>query len=816
MTRKQLLARLPIGNLSHVCFVKRLLAISLLVIVYLISAKLGLALAFVHPSATAVWPPTGIALAALILFGSQLWPAIFLGAFFANIMTAGSVWTSLGIATGNTLEAVLGAYLVNRFAGGRHAFDRPQDVLKFAALAGLGSTSISATIGVTTLNLGGHVSASQYARVWCTWWLGDMGGALILAPLLILWLENPRFIENERKLAECLLVFVLLAVVGYLAFARFPAFTTISIAFFSIPVLLWTAVRLGRRVASVAVFLICAIAVWATQNGYGPFVLADRNESLLLLQEFGGMIAVMIMMLSAAVFSRDRTEQALRDSEKTVRRHLAELETIYRTAPVGLGFTDRNLRFVSVNETLAEIDGITASDHTARNLREILPAALADTLEPLYRRVINTGEPVVNLEVQGETKAKPGVSRVWSVNYHPVRGDDGIMGVSVMVQEITERKQAEDALREADRRKDEFLAMLGHELRNPLGVISTSVHLLRLKGPADPFFVEVRQTIERQTEHMSQMMNDLLDVSRITRGQIRLKKELCDLVDIVRHTAEDHRSAMDAGGLQFFAHLPDSPLWLLGDCTRLAQVVGNLLYNAKKFTDQGGTVSLGLVEAPGPIALLSLQDTGIGIEPEILERIFEPFTQSDHSIDRSRGGLGLGLALVKGLVELHGGDVLAESAGRGCGSEFTVRLPLIGNYTSPEPNLNALEKPSTPSRRILIIEDNTAAARTMQMLLELTGHTVKIANTGPQGIEAAEQFHPGIVLCDIGLPGLDGYAVARQLRKQTELKGMYLIAISGYGQQADQQRAHDAGFDLHMTKPINADHLNEILRALPR
>ncbi len=816
MTCKQVLARLSMKNLSHVCLVKRLLAISLLAIVYLISAKLGLAMAFVHPSATAVWPPTGIALAALILFGSQLWPAIFLGAFLANILTAGSVWTSLGIATGNTLEAVVAAYLVNRFAGGRHAFDRPQDVLKFAALAGLASTSISATIGVTTLSLGGHVSASQYARVWCTWWLGDMGGALILAPLLILWLETPRFVENGRKLGECLLVFVLLAAVGYLAFARLPAFTTISIAFFSIPILLWTAVRLGRREASAAVFLICAIAIWATQNGYGPFVLADQNESLLLLQEFGGMIAVMIMMLSAAVFSRERTEQALRQSEKTVRRHLAELETIYRTAPVGLGLTDRNLRFVSVNETLAEIDGMAASDHTARNLREILPEALADSLEPLYRHVIDTGQPVVNLEVQGETKAKPGVSRIWSVNYHPVPGDDGIMGVSVMVQEITERKQAEDALREADRRKDEFLAMLGHELRNPLGVISTAVHLLRLRGPADPFFVEVRQTIERQTEHMSQMMNDLLDVARITRGQIRLKKEPCDLVDIVRRMVEDHRSAMDESGLQFVASLPDSPLWLLGDYTRLAQIVGNLLYNARKFTDQGGTVSVGLVAAPGPIALLSVQDTGIGIEPEILDRIFEPFTQSDHGIDRSRGGLGLGLALVKGLVELHGGGVRVESAGRGCGSVFTVRLPLIENYTSPELDLHALEKPMSPSRRILIIEDNTEAACTMRMVLELTGHTVKIANTGPQGIEAAKQFRPGVVLCDIGLPGLDGYAVARRLREQSELKSMYLVAISGYGQQADQQRAYDAGFDLHMTKPVNADHLNEILRGLPR
>jgi PAS domain S-box-containing protein len=392
--------------------------------------------------------------------------------------------------------------------------------------------------------------------------------------------------------------------------------------------------------------------------------------------------------------------------------------------------------------------------------------------------------------------------------YKPDGEFAGFIGSAI---DVTDRKEADESLRQADRRKDEFLAMLGHELRNPLGIITTSVQLMRLKGPQDPALVELREMIERQTEHMAQMMTDLLDVSRITRGQVRLKRELCDFAEIVRHAVEDHRSALDESGLILVSEVPDRPMWMMGDSMRLSQIVGNLLHNASKFTDRGGTLTIRLVEDPGGSVLLSVHDTGIGIEKDMVKDIFEPFTQSDHSIDRSRGGLGMGLALVKGFVELHGGSVRVESAGLGCGSEFTVRLPLAKDHVSPGPDLSALKTPSEPSRRILIIEDNQDAARSIQMLLELAGHRVKTANTGSEGIQAAEQFRPEMVLCDIGLPGLDGYAVARQLRKQSELKGICLVAISGYGQEADQLRARDAGFDVHLTKPISPDHLHEIL-----
>jgi CheY-like chemotaxis protein/two-component sensor histidine kinase len=382
--------------------------------------------------------------------------------------------------------------------------------------------------------------------------------------------------------------------------------------------------------------------------------------------------------------------------------------------------------------------------------------------------------------------------------------------------DIHERKRAEETLRESDRRKDEFLAMLGHELRNPLGVISTSVQLLMRKGPPEPTLMELQQMIVRQVEHMSRMLEDLLDVSRITRGQIKLKKELCDFTEIVRHTVDDHRGKFDESGLRLIAHLPDTPLWVRGDRTRLAQVVGNILYNANKFTDGGGTVTVRLLEAPGPSAALSVEDTGIGIEPEILRQIFEPFIQSDHSIERSRGGLGLGLALVKGLVELHGGEVSAKSAGLDQGSEFFIVLPLDQPAGLPAAKPAAPEKESVPRCRILIIEDNLMAARSLQMYLEIAGHHVEVAHTGPRGIETARRFIPQIVLCDIGLPGFDGYAVARSLRQETALNGVYLVAITGYGQDGDQRRARDAGFDLHLSKPVDLEKVEAILARLQR
>jgi CheY-like chemotaxis protein/two-component sensor histidine kinase len=364
-------------------------------------------------------------------------------------------------------------------------------------------------------------------------------------------------------------------------------------------------------------------------------------------------------------------------------------------------------------------------------------------------------------------------------------------------------------LREADRRKDEFLAMLGHELRNPLGIISNGVQLLQKIGPADPKLIELQDMIARQVTHTSRLLDDLLDVSRLPRGKIKLVKRPCDLREIVQKTAEDYVSELKEKGLKLELNLPNEPLRTAADSTRLAQTLNNLLQNACKFTEPGGTVWVSLDAENQTHAVIKVRDNGMGMDPGVLGWVFEPFRQVDESVDRSRGGLGLGLALVKGIVELHGGDVMAASAGHGEGSEFTIRLPLDQNQT-PCPGEKVVNGIQPTSRRILVIEDNVAGAYSMRMVLEDLGHIVEIAHDGAAGINAAQRFRPDVVLCDIGLPVLDGYVVAKAICQQPIIDKCLLIAISGYAR--DEERAREAGFDAHLLKPVEFEKLDALLR----
>ncbi len=384
-------------------------------------------------------------------------------------------------------------------------------------------------------------------------------------------------------------------------------------------------------------------------------------------------------------------------------------------------------------------------------------------------------------------------------------------------REQAARAEAERLLREskeAARRKDDFLAMLAHELRNPLSPIVNAVHLLtntQVQGrPAQ----QVREMLQRQVRHLSRLVDDLLDVSRITRGKVQLRRERVDLAQLVRSTTEDHRHLLEGAGLALTLDVEGGPVWAVGDPTRLAQALGNLLHNAAKFTDPGGRVAVGLsVDRRHQRAVVRVEDTGIGIEPDMLPRVFETFAQADRSLDRSKGGLGLGLALVKGLVDLHGGQVSAASAGPGRGAVFTFWLPLAGGTITPAPP-PAGEAGGHPLR-ILIVEDNHDAADTLRIALELAGHRAEVAYNGPQALEAAAKVRPTVVLCDLGLPdGMSGYDVARALRQDPALANVRLIAISGYGQPEDRERARAAGFDLHLTKPVSPEELQRILADL--
>ncbi len=376
--------------------------------------------------------------------------------------------------------------------------------------------------------------------------------------------------------------------------------------------------------------------------------------------------------------------------------------------------------------------------------------------------------------------------------------------------DITEQRAYAERLRESERQMSEFLAMLGHELRNPLAAVRSAAELVSLAEPNDPRLQRAWTVLERQSTHMTRLIDSLLEVSRIARGKIKLDRKILDLRKVIEDVLQDRSAQLASSGLELRKHLPQEPLWVSGDDVRLAQIFDNLLGNALKFTDAPGALTVTLRAENGQ-AVVELQDTGAGIRPEMLATIFEPFQQETQDISRSVGGLGLGLALVKGLVELHEGSVTAESAGPGTGATFTVRLP-----QAMEPSAKAhAEPPSGPVRRhILLVEDNADAADMMQLVLEMQGHEVRVAPSGREALELLRREETDIVLCDIGLPDMSGYDLAETVRADPLLCDIPLVAITGYGRSTDRHRTREAGFCAHLTKPVELATLVDVLARL--
>jgi signal transduction histidine kinase/CheY-like chemotaxis protein len=377
--------------------------------------------------------------------------------------------------------------------------------------------------------------------------------------------------------------------------------------------------------------------------------------------------------------------------------------------------------------------------------------------------------------------------------------------------DITERVRAEAALRENDRRKTEFLAMLSHELRNPLAPIRSALYVLEHAPEGGEQAERAREVIARQTEHLAHLVDDLLDLTRISSGKIQLRRERVELGELVRRAAEDHRATLEGARVALAVEGSGDPLEVDADPTRLAQIVGNLLANAEKFTEPGGHVAVE-IRREGAAAVVRVKDDGAGIEPEVLRGLFQPFVQAEEGLERARGGLGLGLYLVRSLTELHGGTVAARSAGPGRGAEFEISLPLASAEAPARAargdGLFAAEK-----RRVLVIEDNADAAEMLRDVLELAHHDVEVACDGRAGLARARSLRPDLVLCDIGLPGMDGYAVAREIRRDPDLAATLLVAVSGYALPEDVRRAAEAGFDRHLAKPVSMDELGEVLGA---
>jgi signal transduction histidine kinase/CheY-like chemotaxis protein len=400
-------------------------------------------------------------------------------------------------------------------------------------------------------------------------------------------------------------------------------------------------------------------------------------------------------------------------------------------------------------------------------------------------------------------------------------------------REIVERRRAEAALlnseaatrrlAELDARKNEFLAMLGHELRNPLAPIRNAVKVMKQVGADDPDLCWARDVVDHQVRHLAQLVDDLLEISRVTSGKVRLQREIVDIATIVAYAVETSRPVIESHHHRLSIALSAKPVHVDADSIRMAQVLSNLLNNAAKYTQPGGQIRLAAA-AEGDEVVFRVRDNGIGIPAEMLSQIFDLFAQVDHSLDHSQGGLGLGLTLVRSLVEMHGGNVQAVSDGLSRGSEFIVRLPLPelaeppAKIAIPPPDAPAgpEQRPRAPARRVLVVDDNMLSAQSLAMVLKLDGHDVEVSHDGEQALDAVRRFRPEVVLMDIGLPGMDGYEVARKLRKDTDLGAgiVLLAAVTGYAEDDARRRSREAGFDHHLVKPVDPDGVLALLASL--
>jgi PAS domain S-box-containing protein len=522
---------------------------------------------------------------------------------------------------------------------------------------------------------------------------------------------------------------------------------------------------------------------------------------------------VLVAGVTLDVTDRVNAERALAESEARYRR-------IVETASEGIWLLDADGRVTFVNRRMGELLGYEPDEILGRRKWEFVPPQDRERMRALFERRRAGVSEQVDVCFQ-HRDGRP----VWMLMAaRPVFDEQGAFrGTLDMCTDVSERRRLEEELRdrlaelaEADRRKDEFLATLAHELRNPLTPVRNAVALLRAEAPEDSETAAVHEMIERQVQQMARLIDDLLDVSRITRSRLVLRREPIDLADAVRSAVETSLPVIDAAEHQLEVELPAERIPLDADLARLSQVFANLLNNAAKFTPKGGHIALRAAREDGEV-VVQVRDDGIGISPDQLPGVFRMFSQATSALDRSEGGLGIGLSLVRALVELHGGSVEAHSAGLGSGSVFTVRLPLAeeaGRMAAGAEESSPSERRAvvTP-RRILVVDDNRDSADSLAELLALHGHALCTAYDGPEALKAAEDFGPDVVLLDIGLPGMNGYEVARRIRAEDWGRSMRLVALTGWGQESDKRRARESGFDAHATKPVDPARLDALVGA---
>lgn len=529
------------------------------------------------------------------------------------------------------------------------------------------------------------------------------------------------------------------------------------------------------------------------------------------------------------ITDRKRSEEEILRLNRSLVRQAAELQAVLDVLPIGVGIAeDPECRSIRGNPTLSAMlrtpvgENVSLSAPDSERPTNFRPYQDGRELKPDELPMQTTARTGVGLrDVEVDVVFEDGREIHLRENVEPLFDEQGeTRGCVAVFLDITEQRRAErereqllEDLREADRRKDEFLAMLAHELRSPISAASNAAQILCMKAPDSPDLRWCGEVVDRQTRQLSRLLDDLLDVSRIRSGKVTLRREEIDLCAIVERSVETARPLIDSRRHRIELRLPDAPLTVVADPARIEQVLVNLVANAAKYSEDGRTIVVSAV-ADGDQAVVEVQDQGVGMTPEVLARVFDPFAQAETSIDRSQGGLGVGLTIARSLVRLHGGELTATSDGPGLGSTLTVQLPLAQARTvrqSPKPTSGEGRR---VKRRILVVDDNTDAACSLARLLESAGHEVETAFDGPTGLDAAARFQPDAAILDIGLPGMDGYALAGRLRALNPDNRLLLIALTGYGSEQDRRRALAAGFDRHMIKPASVDALLAELTSL--
>jgi PAS domain S-box-containing protein len=683
-------------RVRHVVYVGELIALAAL---YVVAARIGLAMDAVAGFATLVWPPTGIALAALLLRGYRLWPGVMLGAAIANLLTGAPILVALGIATGNTLEAVLGAYALRQIPGFRTSLDRLRDVLALIVLAGLLSTMVSATIGVTSLYLGGILSPAQIGNAWRVWWLGDLIGALLVAPAIVVWASAPRLRPPPYRILEAVALGVLVLAASFVVFGR--AVTTSADTFqhpyLLFPPLIWATLRFEQRGAASTAFVVSLLAVWGTATGHGPFVRPELSQGLFALQTFMGVTAATFLVLGATIAERRIAIHDVHAAIDEQRRLLTELDvahqrllTVLEQSPVGIGIAEApSGRFGFLNDEAVRLLGgrpvmSKAGDPEGGGWQGFHPDGrrIAPDEWPSARAMWH-GDTVRN-EVMRVVRADGSTVDV-AVNAAPVRDRDGsIIAAVVIFRDVTAEREAEEELRfahetiaVANRAKAEFFAVMSHELRTPLNAIAGYVELMAM-GIQGPLTEEQRDSldrIQRNQRHLLSLIDDVLIFAKIEADRLSVELEPVLVRDVLNELEPLLGPDLQRRALTLTCDACDASLTVRADPEKLRQILLNLVGNAIKFTPSGGHVRLS-AGREGDTVRISVNDTGIGIPADQVGRVFEPFFQVERGPTRRFPGVGLGLAIARDLARAMRGDVEVESRVAE-GTTVSVALPAV-------------------------------------------------------------------------------------------------------------------------------------------